>query len=663
MPGPPPAVLGAPGAQAAQLPPAAGSGWTEHKAPDGRTYYFHKAKGVSAWEKPDEMKTEQEKVVASAMQGIAQSKWKEYTSATGKKYYFNTETRVTQWSLPEEMKAAAEAAAAKAAAEAPAAVAPAVGAAGAAGAAGGESADGESSAEAVGQFMAMLDESGVAVEASWEECMKKIINRPAYKSIATLAGRKAAFMSWQEAARERAEEEEHRRVRQIKVNFLQMLKECGELTSRTRYGKVLKLFSGDDRWRGLGDELEREELYEEYALSLERKEKAERAAFRKTKMDSFRALLDRSNIGLRSQWRKVQQQLENESAFRALEKIDRLAVFEEVVRALEAAEEQSQQKEKELQRRAERKKRDAFRAHLTEEHAAGRITYRTQWTDVVQSLSEAGGYRAALSQPGGTPAEIFDDFVDQLAQTFAAQAKAVRAVLAAAPQLAPTEQTTAAQFDASLRAEPYTAQLGSVPAAAVAACLVELQEAIAKVRSDEARAIELKRRAVIEGFQSTLRGLMGAMLTPTTSWAEVEKMIVGKPFAQALDEAGCKAAFEELVASLEPEEPEKEEAADDHDKKGGRRKEKRGERGRGRGEDEEREDDDERRHKRKKEKRADHRGDRERRVGEERERDRDRHREHRAEAPTPAPAPAPAPAVEAGAGAEAGAEAGAGAEA
>ena len=87
MPGPPPAASGAPGAQAAQPPPAAAAhGWTEHKAPDGRTYYFHKAKGVSAWEKPDEMKTEQEKVVAAAMQGIVQSKWKEYTSATGKKY-------------------------------------------------------------------------------------------------------------------------------------------------------------------------------------------------------------------------------------------------------------------------------------------------------------------------------------------------------------------------------------------------------------------------------------------------------------------------------------------------------------------------------------------------------------------------------------------------
>ena len=57
-------------------------------------------------------------------------------------------------------------------------------------------------------------------------------------------------------------------------------------------------------------------------------------------MDSFRALLERSNISLRSQWRKVQQQLEGESAFRALEKIDRLAVYEDFIRELEAKDEQ-----------------------------------------------------------------------------------------------------------------------------------------------------------------------------------------------------------------------------------------------------------------------------------------------------------------------------------
>lgn len=31
--------------------------WTEHKAPDGRTYYYNNFTKQSLWDKPDELKT------------------------------------------------------------------------------------------------------------------------------------------------------------------------------------------------------------------------------------------------------------------------------------------------------------------------------------------------------------------------------------------------------------------------------------------------------------------------------------------------------------------------------------------------------------------------------------------------------------------------------
>lgn len=33
------------------------SPWTEHKAPDGRTYYYNSITKQSLWEKPDDLKT------------------------------------------------------------------------------------------------------------------------------------------------------------------------------------------------------------------------------------------------------------------------------------------------------------------------------------------------------------------------------------------------------------------------------------------------------------------------------------------------------------------------------------------------------------------------------------------------------------------------------
>ena len=51
--------------------------WTEHKAPDGRCYYYNAATKQSSWEKPEELKTPAEKVLAACP-------WKEYKSETGK---------------------------------------------------------------------------------------------------------------------------------------------------------------------------------------------------------------------------------------------------------------------------------------------------------------------------------------------------------------------------------------------------------------------------------------------------------------------------------------------------------------------------------------------------------------------------------------------------
>lgn len=39
------------------LPGTPTTEWTEHKSPDGRTYYYNNVTKQSLWEKPDELKT------------------------------------------------------------------------------------------------------------------------------------------------------------------------------------------------------------------------------------------------------------------------------------------------------------------------------------------------------------------------------------------------------------------------------------------------------------------------------------------------------------------------------------------------------------------------------------------------------------------------------
>lgn len=98
------------------------SDWTEHKAPDGRTYYYNSATRQSVWEKPDDLKTPAELL-------LSKCSWKEYRSESGKTYYHNVDTKESHWTMPkelEEIKAmiAAEEAARLAAVSRPPLVAP-----------------------------------------------------------------------------------------------------------------------------------------------------------------------------------------------------------------------------------------------------------------------------------------------------------------------------------------------------------------------------------------------------------------------------------------------------------------------------------------------------------------------------------------------------------
>merc|ERR1719348_559908 len=71
--------------------------WSEHKAPDGRTYYYNTVTKSSSWEKPDCMKSGSELL-------LSRRPWKEYKSDSGKVYYHNNETKESVWSVPRELQ-------------------------------------------------------------------------------------------------------------------------------------------------------------------------------------------------------------------------------------------------------------------------------------------------------------------------------------------------------------------------------------------------------------------------------------------------------------------------------------------------------------------------------------------------------------------------------
>ena len=87
--------------------------WSEHKAPDGRTYFYNTVTKASAWEKPDVMKSAAELM-------LSKCPWKEYKSDAGKVckstvkrrssllvlqvYYHNNDTKESVWTVPKELQ-------------------------------------------------------------------------------------------------------------------------------------------------------------------------------------------------------------------------------------------------------------------------------------------------------------------------------------------------------------------------------------------------------------------------------------------------------------------------------------------------------------------------------------------------------------------------------
>merc|ERR1719171_3171523 len=74
----------------------AASAWTEHQHSDGRRYYYNRVTKASSWDKPDALKTSEEKLNTTS--------WKEYKTADGRDYFYNPITKQSVWEMPMELK-------------------------------------------------------------------------------------------------------------------------------------------------------------------------------------------------------------------------------------------------------------------------------------------------------------------------------------------------------------------------------------------------------------------------------------------------------------------------------------------------------------------------------------------------------------------------------
>lgn len=378
----PVATAAAPGADPSMplipmVPPVV-SEWSEHKAPDGRTYYHNSVTKQSLWEKPDELKSPAEKL-------LSHCPWKEYKSDQGKVYYHNVNTKESQWVAPPEYlelkekveaeKAAAEAA--KAAALKTVAVgaipmmippvvmpiaSPALAVSESVSSLAGVtpgSAENSSSAldqamaatlaaievpedpepkkeeeekppveeepaiefkdkkEAIEAFKEFLREKGIPSSANWEQCVKTIQKDPKFNIFKKLQEKKQAFNAYKNQKQKDEKEEQRLKIKKSKEELEKFLMTSEKMNSTLKYYRCDEIFASLDVWKSVPDQ-DRRDIYEDCVFNLAKREKEEARVLKKRNMRVLGELLEAmTSVSYQTTWSEAQVMLLENSSFKS----------------------------------------------------------------------------------------------------------------------------------------------------------------------------------------------------------------------------------------------------------------------------------------------------------------------------------------------------------
>uniref|UniRef100_A0A803TNE1 Pre-mRNA-processing factor 40 homolog A n=1 Tax=Anolis carolinensis TaxID=28377 RepID=A0A803TNE1_ANOCA len=528
--------------------------WSEHRAPDGRVYYYNSETKQSSWEKPDELKSKAELL-------LSRCPWREYRSETGKPYYYNTQTKESRWTRPREL----------------------------------DDIEGErlqllASGSVSGVEWPLLSpgisiitcdpafcfpsidqggrrgfrvsfcggrslREGVPASASWEQAMKLINSDPRFSALPKLSEKKQAFNAYK-AQRDKEEKEETRlRAKEAKEELQRFLEQHNKMNSTTRYRKAEQMFGELEVW-AVVPERDRKEIYDDVLFFLAKKEKEHAKQLRKRNIQALKSILDSmSRVSFQTTWSEAQQYLMDNPSFaededlQNMDKEDALICFEEHIRTLEREEEEERERGRLRERRQQRKNREAFQAFLDELHENGRLHSMSTWMELYPSLSTDRRFANMLGQPGSTPLDLFKFYVEDLKARFHDEKKIIKDILKDR-SFGVEVNTTFEDFAHIISFDKRAATLDAGNIKLTFNSLLEKAEAREREREkEETRKMRRKEAA----FKSMLRQA-APPLEPSTAWDEVRERFVNNiAFEQITLESERIRLFREFLQVLETE--------------------------------------------------------------------------------------------------------------
>ncbi|CAI9115989.1 OLC1v1017023C1 [Oldenlandia corymbosa var. corymbosa] len=392
-------------------------------------------------------------------------------------------------------------------------------------------------------FKALLESANVEADWTWEQAMRVIINDRRYGALKTLGERKQAFNEYLMQRKKIEAEERRLRQRKAKEEFTKMLEESEELTSSTRWSKAVTMFEDDERFKAVEREADREDLFRSYLVDLQKRERAKAQEEHRRNRLEYRQYLETCGfVKVDSQWRKVQDLLEDDERCSRLDKIDRLEIYQEYIRDLEREEEELKKVEREEMRRAERKNRDAFRNLLAEHVASGILTAKTNWRDYCQKVKDTSAYQdLALNTSGSRPKDLFEDVFEELENQYHEDKARVKDVVKA-EKIIVNPTWSFEDFKAAIKDN-----IGSLGVSDINLQLA-FQDLLERAKDKEEKEAK-KRQRLAKDFTDLLSSFKE--ITTTSDWEEARELVEASSEYKSIgEESICKEIFEDYVTRL-----------------------------------------------------------------------------------------------------------------
>ncbi|NXF86302.1 PR40A factor, partial [Eubucco bourcierii] len=367
------------------------STWTEHKSPDGRTYYYNTETKQSTWEKPDDLKTPAEQL-------LSKCPWKEYKSDAGKPYYYNSQTKESRWAKPKELEdlEAAEAtnATTAAATETAAAVTTTAAASAATVAPEADAAAASSVVENESSGTATAEEQGQAASApaGQEQSGEAAANATDDSSKQEASGEKKnayimKFLIFVSSAASKKEDDDAQPVKktytwntkeEAKQAFKELLKEK-RVPSNASWEQAMKMIINDPRYSALAKLSEKKQAFNAYKVQTEKEEKEEARSKYKEAKESFQRFLENhEKMTSTTRYKKAEQMFGEMEVWNAISERDRLEIYEDVLFFLS-------KKEKEQAKQLRKRNWEALKNILDN---MANVTYCTTWSEAQQYLMD-----------------------------------------------------------------------------------------------------------------------------------------------------------------------------------------------------------------------------------------------------------------------------------